>query len=201
MIQIQPLFYLIVRLEKTLSEKRRVYELNPNSSLIDILDKAVSNCQQACANMEKFIVVPSGELTENVGTENFDNEKIKDSSIDKLSNGGSGDMSLGSTLENGSSNSTGITLDKLGARRLHVAAIYPLKQVELLRITTEREILVDATPEYKDYMDSVEALDIFLESVGLNAAEKNVSAVQKVISSYSDYIHLNNTDPIKSSVF
>ena len=189
MIQIQLLFYLIDRLEKTLSEKRRVYELNPNSSLIDILDKAVSNCQQACANMEKFIIVPCGELTENVGIENLDNEKIKDSSIDKLSNGGCGDMSVGSNLENGSSNSTGITLDKLGARRLHVAAIYPLKQAELLRITTEREILVDATPEYKDYMDSVEALDIFLESVGLNAAEKNVSAVQKVISSYSDYIH------------
>lgn len=179
--KIQLLLFLIDRLEKTLSEKRRVYELNPNSSLIDILDKAVSNCQQACANMEKFIVVPTSEVITNFGTEYLDNEIIKNSSIDKLTSGEGEGMSIGSNVEYETGKGNGIVLDKLGARRLHVAAIYPLKKAELLRITTERKLLVDATPEYKDYMDSVKALYIFLDSIGLHAAEKNVSAVQKVL--------------------
>lgn len=191
-------------LEKKIFERKTVYELNPNSLSIDALHRAIINCQQACANMEKFLLVPPIESINYVDTVSLNIDEIEnvgefegmrqplDESVaevdascrsplsrDKSNNDKFEDIS---NVESRKMNYEDVVLNKLEIKRLHVTHIYPLKRAELLKITREREILVNATPEHRAYMDSIQSLHRFLESIGLHAADKNVIAIQKVSS-------------------
>ena len=167
--------FSIFRLEDTLKAKKEAFELNPNSLLLTNLDKTISNCEQACANMLKFLRVPDQPLPLNIeGVQDPDEQAVE--VVAEIESEIETEVELGVEVEV----EVEVAPDKLSARRLHVAEIYPLKQAELARSISEREALLQITPEYDVYMQCGVNLYNFLESIGVHAAEKHVTAVQKV---------------------
>jgi hypothetical protein len=180
-------------LEDALKNSKDTYLLNPNSVLINQLEKAISNCQQATANMEKFLFICP--LKEN------DSKEIPVSSdvmFEKVAGIDEDTIDIGIVLEDIVPVDIKLDekevaeeeipqLDKQAVRRLHILEIYPVKKRELLKNQEDREALLTSTPEYYNYQNSLSALMNFYEDIGLNDAEKNVLSVQKVINKHIDF--------------
>lgn len=176
-----------------MKDSENTYHLNPNSILINELERAISNCQQATANMEKFLFIsPSKENDSKEIPISSDAIFEKDADIDEDT------VDIGIVL--GDIVPVGIkldekeaideeipVLDKQAIRRLHILEIYPVKKRELLKNQEDREILLTSTPEYYNYQNSLSALMNFYEHIGLNDAEKNVLNVQKVVDKNIDF--------------
>ena len=161
------------------------YLLNPNSVLINELERAISNCQQATANMEKFLFASPLQkecsLTMYEEVLNADKDSIYAGSTPEDSNPISSSSKLiEEEIIYEEVLPMDAPMDKQAKRRLHILEIYPLKKRELQKNEEDRDILLQSTPEYSDYQNCLAALENFYEEIGLNDAEKNVLNVQKV---------------------
>ena len=176
-----------------MKNSKDTYLLNPNSVLINELERAISNCQQATANMEKFLFIsPSKEndSKEIPISSHVMFEKVADIGEDPIDTGIVLEdlVPVGIKLDEKEVVEEGIPqLDKQAVRRLHILEIYPVKKRELLKNQEDREALLTSTPEYFNYQNCLSALMNFYEDIGLNDAEKNVLNVQKVINKHIDF--------------
>lgn len=178
-----------------MKDSEDTYLLNPNSVLINELERAISNCQQATANMEKFLFAsPSQkECSEesSILSDSIMSEEVLNTDKDSIHAGLTLDDSNPISNSNKSTEEeimyeevlpTDAPMDKQAKRRLHILEIYPLKKKELQKNEEDRDILLQSTPEYFHYQNCLAALENFYEEIGLNDAEKNVLNVQKVIN-------------------
>lgn len=169
------------------------YLLNPNSVLINDLERAISNCQQATANMEKFLFSSPMQKEHSKENETFSdptmNEEVLDTEKDSIHAGSTPTEynpigNSNKSIEEGNIYEEVLPMDapmdKQAKRRLHILEIYPLKKRELQKNEEDRDVLLQSTPEYSDYRNCLAALGNFYEEIGLNDAEKNVLNVQKV---------------------
>ena len=173
--------------EDALKDSKDTYLLNPNSVLINELERAISNCQQATANMEKFLFVSPLKVDESTEVPIPSDAAILGKDVEMNEDLAFARTALDdSVLDGNKSDEEEITneeilpMDKQAIRRLHILEIYPVKKRELLKNEEDREILLKSTPEYFHYQNCLNALMNFYEEIGLNDAEKNVLNVQKV---------------------
>lgn len=154
-----------------MKKAKHKYELNPNSIIIDYLDKSVSNCEKAVKNMEQLLgirVYGTNNQISNI-LEINDNNDEKNFFIDSTKNGNEQKKS-------------GKKFD-----RVHIENILSLKKIEFSENNTEKMKLLLITPEYYLYRNSVKLLFDFFEEIGLHSMEKNVASVQKVCT----WLHLD----------
>jgi hypothetical protein len=147
------------------------YELNPNSIIIDYLDKSVLNCEKAVKNMEQLLGI-------RVYRTNNEINRILESEEDKINDDNNGDKNLIDDTKNENENEQKKSGKKFD--RAYIENILSLKKMEFSENKNEKTKLLLITPEYNLYKNCIQLLFDFFEDIGLHTMEKNVVSVQKV---------------------